>query len=211
VIISTSMSGLGDVTKTQLAQAGITTGVSSTAAILMATGAVTGPVGLAIAGAAVLAGYIAQAFSGCGATCTQATAIVNQIEPYLKQNVSNYLALATPRPKSAQAAALNVFNSAWSNVLAACSNASLGDAGVRCISDRNRGGKWDWFSYYYDPIANDSSVYDDSVGTSVLSASSNIATNLVSTVTNSFSGHSWLLPALLAGVGIIFVFGGKRE
>ena len=34
-----------------------------------------------------------------------------------------------------------------------CGSGSYGSAGNRCISDRDRGGQWDWFSYYRDPIA----------------------------------------------------------
>jgi hypothetical protein len=197
-----SLEGLG-VTKSQAG------GAAASAGLLTAGLLDPEPISKAfLLAAAGLSSLVAQAFSGCGSTCTQATQIVNQIEPYLKQNVANYLAVGTPRPKSVQQSALNVFNGAWQNVLTSCGNPSLGDAGTRCISDRNRGGKWDWFSYYYDPIANDANVFDDSLGTTMSSTVGNFATGIVSSLT---SGSSWLVPALLVGVGALFIFGGRHD
>lgn len=84
------------------------------------------------------------------------TAIVNQIEPYLKQNLAAAQQQASANggclTSGEQAAAIGVFNTLWQKVLDACSNPQYGDPGKVCISDRQRGGKWDWFSYYYDPI-----------------------------------------------------------
>jgi hypothetical protein len=61
---------------------------------------------------------------------------------------------------------------------------SLGDAGARCISDRQRGGKWDWFAYYRDPIANDSNVISDAVGANLYSPN-----QVLQTVTNVVAGN----------------------
>lgn len=201
--------GMGDLSKSQIASVASGTATTGLAAGLMAAGVVSGPVGMAIAGASGLVALIVSAFHGCGDTCVAATKIVDQIEPYLKQNVTDYLSMATPRAKSVQAARLNVFDSAWENVLNACGNAALGDAGKRCISDRQRGGKWDWFSYYRDPIANDTNVYDDSVSTGV----SNVAGGVLNSVSNlvSNAGGSWIVPAALLGIGLLFLTSGDDK
>ncbi len=103
--------------------------------------------------------------SGCGQTCVQATAVVNQVEPFLKQNLQAYM--AGGHTLSEQATALQVFDAAWADVLKGCSNPALGDAGKRCISERQAGGSapWcptstgcDWFALYRAPIANDPNV-----------------------------------------------------
>lgn len=80
------------------------------------------------------------------------THIVDEAEPILKQNVDAFL--AGPKTNEAKEYALAVFNKVWASVVAACSDPSLGNPGKACVADRQRGGKWDWFSYYYDPIAN---------------------------------------------------------
>lgn len=93
-------------------------------------------------------------------TKIRATAIVNEIEAdHLKPNVEKWRALR-PEEKTpeVQAAAEQVFLQAWNGVLQGCGRADLGQAGVNCIGDRQRGGKWDWFVMYYDPIAQDPDV-----------------------------------------------------
>lgn len=82
-----------------------------------------------------------------------ATRIVDSIEPYLADNRDAYL--SGPRNRTAQAYALDNFDAAWGDVVAACSDPNLGDPGRRCISERQRGGRWDWFALYRDPIAAD--------------------------------------------------------
>ena len=83
-------------------------------------------------------------------------------------------------------------------VVTQCSNGSLGDAGARCISDRQRGGKWDWFAYYRDPIASDGTVVDDSVGANLYSPSS-----VLQSVSNVVSGHTVGIGVGLAILGFI--------
>jgi hypothetical protein len=84
------------------------------------------------------------------------TSIVNEAEPILQQNRDIFL--AGPKTDEAKEYALGVFNQVWASVVASCSDPSLGNPGKACISDRQRGGKWDWFSYYYDPIMSVSTV-----------------------------------------------------
>jgi hypothetical protein len=182
--------GLGDLTKSQTTQAiGVT-------AINVAP--LTGPAAPFVAAAGAIMAFVANFTQGCGNTCIAATRIVNELEPYLKKNVADYLAIPTPRPSSAQQAALAVFDQVWSTVVTQCSNGSLGDAGARCISDRQRGGKWDWFAYYRDPIASDGTVVDDSVGANLYSPSS-----VLQSVSNVVSGHTVGIGVGLAILGFI--------
>lgn len=137
---------------------------------------ITNSVGSGLLAAAPLSGPAAPFLAAAGAltkligglfhpdmTKVEATNIVNRIEAeYMKPNLAAWQALpANQKTQSAQAAAENVFNQAWNMVVQACSQASLGQAGVNCIGDRARGGKVSWFSYYLDPIANDPNVIPD--------------------------------------------------
>jgi len=121
----------------QIAQSGAAT----TAAILVQIGAVTGPVGAIIGAAAAgliaIGGLIADAFQGCGQTCVISSQDANQVGDVLLQNLRQYI--AAPFDPALQAAALNNFDTAWAALQAACGNPSLGAAGQRCISDRQRG------------------------------------------------------------------------
>jgi hypothetical protein len=131
---------------------GILTTAAASSVPLWGVGAAAGPIGAGIAVAgALISALIAN--SGCGPTCVLATRIVDQLEPQLKANRDAFL--AGSHTAADQAAALANFDAAWSwlSSAQACGSPELGDAGRRCISDRNRGGQWDWFSYYRDPIA----------------------------------------------------------
>jgi hypothetical protein len=91
------------------------------------------------------------------------TKIVDELEPLLKNNVEAYI--SGPRTRSSQAAALQNFDDAWAwlSGAEACGNPALGNPGKACLSDRARGGKWDWFARYRDPISEDAGVNDDPV------------------------------------------------
>jgi len=110
-----------------------------------------------------------------------ATRIVEQIEPLLQKNVDAYF--DGPRTVSTQRQALDNFDRAWTwlTSLEGCGNPDLGNAGVACIDDRRRGGKFDWFALYRDPIANDTPQPDTAIVTA----------------------HPWLLPALLILGGLL--------
>ena len=88
------------------------------------------------------------------------TDIVNAIEPQLKANLEAYKALPV-HYASAQEMALMNFDAGWDHVQDQCNIPEMGEPGTRCTNDRKRGGKWDWFSYYRDPIANDPNVVPD--------------------------------------------------
>ncbi len=107
-------------------------------------------VGAAVAGVTLALGLI---FGRKGPQQKVAsTKIVDELEPQLAANVKAYV--EGPRTPESQAAALANFDAAWAYLksTAACGSPDLGDPGKRCISDRDRGGKTDWFSYYRDPI-----------------------------------------------------------
>lgn len=141
-------------------------GSGEAAGILTSIAPFTGPAApfvAAAAQAAQLVSQVAQLFSGCGVTCTEATSIVNQAEPYFQQNAQNYLGNPN-RTTCDQQLALQTFDQMWAVIVQKCGNAALAAAGQRCISDRqagscvwrtSTGACFNWFNGYRDPIAND--------------------------------------------------------
>lgn len=190
--------------------------ISAAGGSLLAAAPFTGPAAPFVAAAGAIADIIASfgVGSGCGATCVQSSNFANQCAAALQQNLSTYLALPTPRAKSAQAAAENNFMTLWNWLTSsqACGNPSLGSAGQRCISDRQRGACtwknngqcWDWFIGYYDPIANDPNTYDDSITASATGTVSTIGTDLSSLLPAGLQNISpvWLGLAALAALGL---------
>ena len=104
-------------------------------------------VGAAIQGVQMLVGLFQNRVSGPQKVA--ATQIVDEAERLMQQNLAAYL--ATPTPAN-QAAALDNFDRLWSGILTSCGDPGLADAGRRCISERQRGGQWDYFQRYRDPI-----------------------------------------------------------
>ena len=86
----------------------------------------------------------------------QAVDILNRLEATLLLVRDSYL--ANPATYSAQSAALTEFDAAWVWLKGKDFglNTRLDSEWRRNgVSDRNRGGKYDWFAAYRDPIAND--------------------------------------------------------
>jgi hypothetical protein len=170
------LTGLGDSQQSDAA-----TVASSLAQSTKLATAVGGPVAGGIVAAA---GAIAQIVSlfGPNPNNNYATEVVNQVEADVMQpNLSAWQALsAAEKTPANQAAAEAVFNSGWAYVLSACNNPALGSAGINCIGDRQRGGKFDWFAAYYDPIAN-----DPAVAANVAAAAVSPATSTSGTVTGA--------------------------
>ena len=184
----------------------------------VASNQITGAVGSGLLAAAPLSGPAAPFLAAAGAltkligglfhpdmTKVEATNIVNRIEAeYMKPNLAAWQALpANHKTQSAQAAAENLFNQAWNMVIQACSQASLGQAGINCIGDRSRGGKVDWFGYYLDPIVNDPNVIPDS---SPLSSGS-----FLDSITSGSSTGGGIPTPLLIGAALLlaaFFLGG---
>jgi len=128
--------GLGTEVYSPTVQASQGAAVSVAGAVGSAVG---GPLGGAIASSIAEIGVmLSDLFSGCGATCTEATQYANQAEPLLLQNLQTYLS-APVHYASLQAAALANFDSTWSWLLTACGNPALGSAGQNCISQRQEG------------------------------------------------------------------------
>jgi hypothetical protein len=89
--------------------------------------------------AAIFLGIRAIMNSGCGQTCIVSTEFANKAGDLMTQNLNAYLALPSPRSRTAQAAYLSNFDTFWAWLSQQCSNPALGDAGKRCISDRQAG------------------------------------------------------------------------
>lgn len=161
-----------------VAAAGVGAGIASAAATT-AAGAIIPFVGPAIAAASIIISAIMN--SGCGQTCIVSTNFANQADAALQQNIEAYFKEPVPRSASAQAAALANFDKFWGWLVQQCSNSQLGNAGRRCITDRQAGSCvwkqpadkvpawgtpaagecWNWFNGYRDPIANDPNVISD--------------------------------------------------
>lgn len=162
--------GLGDVqtTGTLINIGGNVAATAATAGIVATLGAtsmlvpVVGPL---IAGVTALISL----FIGKNAQQKIATThIVDEVEPYMKQNLAAWQ--QEPHTVTNQTAALANFDALWGQVTKACSSGDYGSAGERCISDRSHGGKWDWFAYYRDPIANAKDIVADNPVSSVASS-----------------------------------------
>jgi len=148
-------------------------------------------IGAAIAGVATLAEILIKN-SGCGITCVETSQWANQAEPVLSQNILAYFSQPAPRSRDQQTAALNIFDTTWARLQQVCGQPGTGNAGKRCISDRQAGACtwkqradspllnvpgepqpgacWNWFSGYRDPIANDSQVAGGGSVSSLLSS-----------------------------------------
>jgi hypothetical protein len=167
---------------------------STAAGILGVSTAVAIPiVGAAIVGITILAAALIKN-SGCGQTCIETSGWANQAEPLLRQNIAAYFSVAAPRTVSQQKTALANFDAIWATLVNMCGAPSTGNAGKRCISDRQSGACtwkatadspwqggppagacWNWFNAYRDPIANDPNVVADSASSVVSGAVSELS------------------------------------
>lgn len=187
---------IGGIIAAHAAATAAATGVP--ALVLGMTPALAVPViGAAIVGVTLLAVMLIKN-SGCGQTCVVTSQWANQAEDALKQNLEAYRS-TVPHTRATQGVALANFDAIWAALQQNCGQPGTGDAGKRCISDRQRGACtwkdagecWDWFKGYRDPIANDSTVVDDSISASSVSG----------TLDSIFSGASGvnLVPILIIG------------
>jgi hypothetical protein len=142
----------------QIAHQGITIGASTGAGIAAAIAA-PGALSFAalavpiIGGVAAVAGLVYAWSQRRGAQKVAATQIVDEGETYLKQNLAAYQ--AGSHTAADQATAVATFDAIWGQVRQACGDPQLGDAGRRCVQERQSGGVWDWFAAYRTPIASD--------------------------------------------------------
>jgi len=222
-------------TAASIAQSGAatTSGIISALTAVSTAGLATG-IGAAVAGATMLAVALYNVFKGCGQTCIVTSDLANQAEPLLLQNLNAYLA-APVHYASLQAAYLNNFLSTWNALVAACNNPSYGQAGQRCISDRQSGAChyrtatagawqngvwvppgpqvssggacWDWWIGYHDPIANDPTVVPDPSPT-LSSGAASIEQALGISPTSTIAGlpvGDLVLPAALLILALLFL------
>jgi hypothetical protein len=182
--------------------AGAGTGAATTAA----TASLTVPIiGLAIAGVTLA---LVALFSRKGPKQKVATTeIVNKVEPLLKQNLAGYM--AGPRTVSSQAQALANFDAGWQYVVDNCGIPAMGNPGKLCVSERQPGGKWDWYSYYRDPIANDTQVKPDPVVDQVGNLIDSVTGGIFKSTSGGGGGMGWLLLAGLAVAGV-FLLGDSK-
>lgn len=143
------------------------------------------------------------------------TQIVNEAEPYLQQNVAQYL--SSPRTESDQAQAVQNFYAVWNQVVEKCNQVG-GNAGAACINDRKEGaitpwGGPNWFERYLDPIRDDPDVQPNAQpGTSVVydEASGQYVTVQSGLSLPGFGNMpSWALAIGVAAVGFM-MFGGSK-
>lgn len=133
-----------------------------------------------------------------GARKEATTQIVNTYEPYLQQNLDAWA--SSGKTISEQAYALQNFDDVWNQVKAECGQ-GYGDPGRWCVDDRKRGGKFDWFRRYRDPIENDSEVRPDPTTEELVQAN----------ISEYLGEKASLVP--FVGIGLIIlglVFAGKR-
>lgn len=154
---------------------------------LMAAAPFTGPAAPFVLAAASLIGPIAAQFKGCGVTCTQATTIANNAEAAAESLLQKWN--ATPvKYKSIQQAYLAAQQDVWNYISGSCSKIG-GQGGQQCIADRQRGGKFDFFIHYVDPVANETDIVPDPVTPGSFSS--------------VFSGLNLPMPLILGGAGLL--------
>ena len=173
--------------------------VQSAGAGLLQVAMYTGPAAPFVAAAGAMLEFISAAFLTPNYGKEYASAFVNEIEAdYLRPNVARWRALpADQKTQSAQAAALNVFTQGWNAVIQYCSNPALTSGGIHCIDDRQRGGKYDWWNYFYDPIANDPNVQPDVIPNSNLPSGAGTSPSV-----GGVSSSPLLWASLLAGIAL---------
>jgi hypothetical protein len=137
------------------------------------------------------------------------TEVVNTAEPQFQANLAAYL--SGPRTLSSQAQALANFEALWTWVVQHCQIPEYGTPGQRCVSDRQRGGQWDWFSYYYDPIAGDPNVQPDPTVIEQAGATvSSVVSSIFGTTAAATGAPLMALAAVALLLVLAFSFGGGK-
>lgn len=146
-LISTGITAAGTVSAATGATASVLTAIGIGAQAVPIVGTIIGGVALLVAALGI--------GNGCGASCTNSTAVVNKIEPFLQQNLAAAQAQAQANggclTSAEQSTCVSYFNTAWGDVVQGCGQVG-GPGGKQCVTDRQAGGKIDWFKLYLDPI-----------------------------------------------------------
>ena len=178
-------------------------GASATLSTLVAIGTIAGPLGAAIGGAVGAVITLINTLFQPNYNKIAASNDANEIEPYLRENLNNWLSLSpSQKTVSVQQAALIVAQG-WLQKLQQLCQQVPGSAGQNCISQRIPGGCgfhvaqpygwingqfvqsgpndpsgaycWDW-GYYVDGIANDPNVVPDPGASSTTVSGSGVPT-----------------------------------
>jgi len=129
----------------------------------------------------------------------ETTHAVDQGEQVMKQNLGAWNNSA--KSLATQAQAIQNFDDAWTAIANFCGRESEGSPGQRCISERQRGGKYDYFAWYRDPIANDPHAGDVDRAAAAASAANLDITTLIHGA-GSFPA-TLLIPAALLVLGLV--------
>lgn len=198
---------------------GTLTAGGAVAPILGITAAAVPVIGAGLMAATLVIQYLIKN-SGCGQTCIVTSAWANQAAAALQQVMDEYFALPAPRTEAQKAVAVAAFHGIWNTLVQQCGQAGTGDAGVRCISDRQQGACkwkqayapvypgqpnigecWNWWNGYLGPIQADQ-VVPDTVESTLSSAATSVSSSLESLFGTSGSGMNLLPVLLLAGLAI---------
>lgn len=180
-----------------------TTAALAAPAVGLITLSATAAAAIPIAGAVIAVGVLVYSFLHNTRGLQQnveTTAVVNQAAELMQKNVDAWR--GSSKSYSTQAAALAQFDALWAQVIKFCSQASEGSPGERCISERQRGGKYDFFGYYRDPIANDpeAGAPDRAAAAAAASAASTASvTDILTGAAGPSTFPDWLIPAALIG------------
>jgi hypothetical protein len=196
---------LGDTTTAIVGGAAQTTGaalsvVSGAASAGLITLSGTLAASIPVAGAVVAVGLLVYSLlhnSRGLAQDAETTAAVDKGEAYMRQNLAAWNASSKSNANEAQA--LLNFDQAWQAIVNFCSQASEGTPGQRCISERQRGGVYDYFKLYRDPISNDplAGAVDRALAEQT-AGSTSAAPTAAGAVTTSPALIAWLPLALIA-------------
>jgi hypothetical protein len=185
-------------------------------AVLGITAAAVPVIGAALVAATLLVSYLVKN-SGCGITCVETSSWANQAAAALQKVMDAYFALPAPRTQAQQAVAIANFHAIWQQLEQLCGQPGTGNAGVRCISDRqagactwkqkyapvypgqpNIGECWNWWNGYLQPIQQDPVVPDPSPADVLSSAASSVSGSIASVFQNA-DGSTSMLPLLVLG------------
>ena len=163
-----------------------------------------GPIGAAVGGITFAAQTIANLIDSNGPKKIAATDCANNAMYAANTNVNEWRNYPpNMKTQSLQVQYMNQFMQVWGYLEQCCSDQNLGSAGQRCISERQRGGIYDYFAAYYDPIANDPEV--SSLATTIVSNNQPI---LPTTIVNSATGTSLLTYVESNPTSDLFLLGG---
>lgn len=162
-----------------------------------------------VAGAVVALGLVAFNLlhdSRAAQQKVETTNVVNRAEAVMKANLAAWNGSA--KSFATQAACVKVFNDAWAAIENFCSQASEGNPGKRCVSERQRGGQYDYFANYLDPIAKDPHAGDVDRAAEAVAAADPLGALLGKTTTG---GTNWTAYALPAALLVAALFIGDNE